>query len=273
MGDSDLTLALASTSLYAAARFAARAALALAKFATNAALRAGDIFFFAGAVFVAVFAALWIAAQRFFVAAEIAARPAAPSCVLAWLVSAWRLALPFLHAPLPTYVFALPSSAGVRQERTSSAAQWVLPLCGRRSQRECRKVMLEVLISENLCEVFCASNLAIAAAMISGVRWVAWRSLYSVVSVFSSFWLNTSSYTVRSRAGQVRPADCINCVTTFKFDYISTSRTMPLPRGNLTAEATSVELMTQWLEQAHYFPVPRRGIPASHIGPSLRSLG
>ena len=41
-------------------------------------IRAGEIYFFAGA-FVAAFCALWIAAQRFFVAAMIAALPAALS--------------------------------------------------------------------------------------------------------------------------------------------------------------------------------------------------
>ena len=92
MGDSDLTPVLALASLtdkcaalfvaYAAARFAALAARALARFATRAAFRAGDIFFFAGA-FAAAFCALWTASHRFFVAATIAARPAALSLRLA----------------------------------------------------------------------------------------------------------------------------------------------------------------------------------------------
>jgi hypothetical protein len=65
---------------YAAApRFAALAALAFARFANNAALRAGDIFFFTGAVVVAGFSALWTEAHRFFVAAMIAFLPAAES--------------------------------------------------------------------------------------------------------------------------------------------------------------------------------------------------
>ena len=66
----------------AAALFAALAARARAKFASNAAFRAGDIFFFAGAV-AAAFCALWIAAHRFFVAAMIAALPAALNLRLA----------------------------------------------------------------------------------------------------------------------------------------------------------------------------------------------
>src|ERR1035438_1564360 len=88
MGDSDLTPVLALASLtdkcaalfvaYAAARFAALAARALARFATRAAFRAGDIFFLAGA-FAAAFCALWTASHRFFVAATIAALPAALS--------------------------------------------------------------------------------------------------------------------------------------------------------------------------------------------------
>jgi hypothetical protein len=66
-----------------AARFAALAARAFAKFASNAAFRAGDNFFFAGGVFVAGFSVLWTAAHRFFVAATIAARPALLSFRLA----------------------------------------------------------------------------------------------------------------------------------------------------------------------------------------------
>jgi hypothetical protein len=61
---------------YADARFAARAALAFAKFASNAAFLAGDIFFFAAAVFVAGFCSLWTASHRFLSAATIAALPA-----------------------------------------------------------------------------------------------------------------------------------------------------------------------------------------------------
>ncbi len=64
---------------YAVARFAARAALAFTKFESSAAFLAGDILFFAGAVFVAAFSALWTASQRFLVAATIAALPAALS--------------------------------------------------------------------------------------------------------------------------------------------------------------------------------------------------
>jgi hypothetical protein len=60
---------------YAAALFAARAARAFARFATNAAFRAGDSFVLGGAFF-ADLADSWIAAHRFFVAATIAARPA-----------------------------------------------------------------------------------------------------------------------------------------------------------------------------------------------------
>jgi hypothetical protein len=52
--------------------------------ATGAAFRAADIFFFAGAFFTAAFSALCTAAQRFFVAATIAARPAALSFRLAF---------------------------------------------------------------------------------------------------------------------------------------------------------------------------------------------
>ena len=60
---------------YAVFRFAALAARAFARFATSAAFRAGDISFFAGALFAAGFSALWIAAHRFFVAAMILAIP------------------------------------------------------------------------------------------------------------------------------------------------------------------------------------------------------
>jgi hypothetical protein len=63
----------------AATRFAARASRAFFRLASSAAFRAGDIFFFAGAFFNAAFSALWIAAQRFLVAATIAALPAALS--------------------------------------------------------------------------------------------------------------------------------------------------------------------------------------------------
>jgi hypothetical protein len=43
---------------YAVARFAALAARAFAKFSSKAALRAGDIFFFAGTFFTVAFCAL-----------------------------------------------------------------------------------------------------------------------------------------------------------------------------------------------------------------------
>ena len=59
---------------YAAARFAALAARAFARFATSAAFRAGDIFLFTGAGSAAL-----TASHRFLVAAMIAFLPAAES--------------------------------------------------------------------------------------------------------------------------------------------------------------------------------------------------
>ena len=74
--------------LCSAVALAALAARAFARFATSAAFRAGDSFFFATAFFAAVFfcaagfvfaAAAWTAAHLFFVASEIAFLPAALS--------------------------------------------------------------------------------------------------------------------------------------------------------------------------------------------------
>ena len=73
--ESLVRLALGVLNYAWAARFAALAARAFARFATSAAFRAGDIFLFAGALLAAGFAAL-TASQRFFVAATIAALPA-----------------------------------------------------------------------------------------------------------------------------------------------------------------------------------------------------
>jgi hypothetical protein len=76
--ESLVRLALGVLNYACAARFAALAALAFARFANSVALRAGDIFLFAGALFAAGFAAL-TASHRFFVAAMMAFLPAAES--------------------------------------------------------------------------------------------------------------------------------------------------------------------------------------------------
>ena len=108
----------------AATRFAARASRAFFRLASSAAFRAGDIFFFAGAFFTAAFSALWIAAQRFLVAATIAALPSStqfPFRLRRFRRGRWRWRFRFSPHFLPIEAVGLLSCAFERQQRISSA--------------------------------------------------------------------------------------------------------------------------------------------------------
>ena len=152
---------------YAVARFTARAARAFARFASNAAFRAGDSFLFAGAVFDAGFSAWWIAAQRFFVAATIAALPALLSLRLGLgaangaggSVAFWDSAHRFRWASPMRFRAAALIFRRLRVAGSGGAAVSAGPLdSSARSSAIC----------VSMCR-FCPSNPRMAAVMISGV--------------------------------------------------------------------------------------------------------
>jgi hypothetical protein len=150
---------------YAAALFAARAARAFARFATSAAFRAGDSFFF-GAALCADFADLWIAAHRFFVAATIAARPALLSFRLGLGAASGADGSVAVFDSAHRFRCASPMrflAAALILTRLRAGSAVVAVSVGPPASNACSSAI------RALMRVFCASKPSMAAEIISGV--------------------------------------------------------------------------------------------------------